>query len=1041
MKFNLIIFFLLFSVVLLGNKISKYDYIYKDNTLIISFNLEESNKPQVYSLNNPFRIMLDFKDMKLDESLVDNKQISDDFIKNIFFVEFKRNNLPYVKTIMHFKSKKEYKIEEFGNKLLITIKGVKAPEDDEIEKEIEKIEAKSKEVKPTNKLNSYDLSYGEEDLILSFKLDKEEKPKIITLDNPFRIMLDFKNISVAKEVIKTNILNNQIINQILTIPFTKNGVKYVRIMINLKSKKNFKIENFNKNVLLTINDYKKKVKKAVVAKKQIGDYLESYKNSYQNNDLIIAFKLTKEVTPKIIALENPSRIMLDFEGLSIGKDIVKTNNLNDEIIEKILTIPFTKNGSKYVRVMIQLKKNKKVNSEKFGKNFLLTILDAKTNKKVKKTEKIVLDNVVEKDYTNKLNNYDISYGEDDVIMSFQLDKESKPRVVTLNNPFRIMLDFKNISMGKDIIKTNNLDNAIIKKVLTIPFTKNGVKYLRVMIHLKKKKNFKIENFAKVLILTVKDYKKVAKKVVKKQEGDYLESYNYSYQNDDLIISFKSTKEVTPKVVTLTNPTRIMLDFKGLGVSRDIVKTNNINNKIIEKILTIPFEKNGTKYLRVMVQLKKDKKIDIEKFGKNFLLTIINAKKDKKKVFVKKVDNSVGNRLNSYQVNYENNNLILSFNLQKEMLPKIISLDNPFRIMLDFKGVTIGDEVVKTNNINDKVIDKILTIPFEKNGTKYLRVMIQLKKSGKFNVDQFGKTFLLTILNIQNSIPDSIDKTKIKTNSVQKGDYLESYNHSYQNDNLIIAFKLTKEITPKVVSLENPFRIMLDFKNLDIGKNILKTNNINDGVIDKILAIPFEKNRTKYLRIMIQLKEKKQFEAERFNKNFLLTIKNTKKGKIKNIEKNSYKLIKTVDDKTIKNEKIKLKISKDYKHQLEKKAPNVKNKEVNKENKNSSKKTKLMKLGFKKYKDVTRVTINTDSPALYEIDNEANKLTIVLKDCKLGQHAAKLTLDTSYFNSIVQKIKPIINSDNEIEVEIYLKKPITPIFTKNRNNIFIDFKEE
>ena len=200
--------------------------------------------------------------------------------------------------------------------------------------------------------------------------------------------------------------------------------------------------------------------------------------------------------------------------------------------------------------------------------------------------------------------------------------------------------------------------------------------------------------------------------------------------------------------------------------------------------------------------------------------------------------------------------------------------------------------------------------------------------------------------------------------------------------------------------------------------------------------------------MIQLKKGKKFEAEKFNKNFLLTIKDVKEDNERELtskDKDGYKLVvsdeesKQLDTKLSNKtkSKITLKVPKGYKHQLNKKAPVLKVEKIRK-----YKKTELIKLGFKKYKDKTRVIINTKSPLKYEIDTEGKKFKITLKNCKLGQRIARLTLDTSYFGSVVKKIRPKIQSSNEIIVEITLDKNIDlPIFTQNENNIYIDFKEE
>ena len=85
----------------------------------------------------------------------------------------------------------------------------------------------------------------------------------------------------------------------------------------------------------------------------------------------------------------------------------------------------------------------------------------------------------------------------------------------------------------------------------------------------------------------------------------LKNYEFTYQEEDLIIAFTLDKEANTEIFNLKNPFRLILTLKNTSLNPKIKSKNEVNNEIIKNIMAIQFSRNGKKNTKIILSLKKE----------------------------------------------------------------------------------------------------------------------------------------------------------------------------------------------------------------------------------------------------------------------------------------------------------------------------------------------------------------------------------------------------------------------------------------------------
>lgn len=247
--------------------------------------------------------------------------------------------------------------------------------------------------------------------------------------------------------------------------------------------------------------------------------------------------------------------------------------------------------------------------------------------------------VVTADNTNTLQNVvHVQTGDIDQVIIY-LSKPQDYNYMTLNNPYRVVIDFPDTTW-KGKTKSVTVNNSNINELRYAQFTPTTA---RVVLDLKDNKNFDIQKNGRFVFVNVYDSSKNVTPKPKddskndnnddvKDEGKYntddkgkdedINDIERPGKEDDNLIDrgdgVRTTIDITHKslgvkdnvqinlpnytkynIMRLTNPERLVIDFKGTDISAKL-KTENVNSKFIKSIRYSQFDKNTT---RVVLDLK------------------------------------------------------------------------------------------------------------------------------------------------------------------------------------------------------------------------------------------------------------------------------------------------------------------------------------------------------------------------------------------------------------------------------------------------------
>jgi len=95
------------------------------------------------------------------------------------------------------------------------------------------------------------------------------------------------------------------------------------------------------------------------------------------------------------------------------------------------------------------------------------------------------------------------------------------------------------------------------------------------------------------------------------------------------------------------------------------------------------------------------------------------------------------------------------------------------------------------------------------------------------------------------------------------------------------------------------------------------------------------------------------------------------------------------------------------------------------------------IGFKQFKDYSRVFIKTNSQVDYTVKESENEIILDLKNTMNPLANNRRSLDTSFFSSAPVKITPISN-DKSVKIKITLKAQSNYKVMSNNSMITVDF---
>lgn len=644
-------------------------------------------------------------------------------------------------------------------------------------------------------------------------------------------------------------------------------------------------------------------------------------------------------------------------------------------------------------------------------------------------------------FGNQLNKIDYVYQEGNLIFSFDFESEPELSNFSLTDPFRIVVVFNGTSKGSAVEEEKKINDPILKQILVVPYKRNGLDNVKVLVHFSEEKVYEVEKFGNKVLLTVKgisnpNEKKVAevkidkkteiksdkKTEVKKTEikeeikiveetikGPQITKYQHQYEGKDLLVSIQLTETSEFKYFHLVDPFRMVIDIKNVKLASNIKTETPFNDSYLEKIVASPYKKNGVDGIKLILHLKEEKAYSVEGLGNNIIVSVKDVKKEDVKVALEvkkeekitkkeevktqqkkeeKIDvfetkkENFSNQIEKVSYEYNENNLIYVIQMKDSSSVKYFHLTDPYRIVLNLTDVVLEKEIPEENIYNDSFIEKAMYSPFVKNGKKGIKITLHFKEEKPYTVDDMGKTILVTVNDVRKK--QLIAKKEIET-----------------TEENVKEIK-TQKISNKIEESDN--------------------KNSSDNQKDDEIIIPKENKVIKF-----------SAKSEKQDKRTETTENKTNVKTISNLSYNSKN-----DDSLVTENKINTsttgKISVNN-ISISENAPLI----TASENDETSENASLIKIGFRKYADLTRISIMTTDIVQYETINDGNQIKIILKNTQPGKMISKLKLDTSYFFSAVKKIEPEI-SERDLTVVISLDDKKEPNIIRSKNNIFIDFQE-
>ncbi len=550
----------------------------------------------------------------------------------------------------------------------------------------------------------------------------------------------------------------------------------------------------------------------------------------------------------------------------------------------------------------------------------------------------------------------------------------------------------------------------------------------------------------------------------------LKNYEFTYQDEDLIIAFTLDKEANTEIFNLKNPFRLILTLKDTGLSDKIKPKNEINNEILKNIMAVQFSRNGQKNSKIIISLKKEVAYTLDKFNNRILLILKNVKTFKQDKIAQKIEENekkiietpqkvkLKNILTDISYQYIDEDLVISLKTAKPTTYKAFELVSPFRIFLDINNVDFSSSLKKEIKYNDEYLQKAIINRISRNGKSKVRISFFFKDKKMYTIEQIKNNTIITVRGakklktvainqeekIEEEAKEEIQK-EIQKEGKLSNEKLIDYN--YNDNSLLIAIKLKNDEELKSYHLTEPFRIILDIQNTSFFKERKKEIKYDDKYIKNIKFIKYKKAGKFNTKVIILFNKYAPYEVEKINKTILITLSNiinvpeTTNDETSNIATNE-NTEETPEEtisfkKTKEQEKLKEEVDESLNNNdisLDEKAPVIK---TTSSGISGKKHNLLNKIVFKKYKNKARIIIKTQNAAAYQTELSGNTFSIILENTSFGSRMASLTLNTEFFKTNVKKIIPK-NKGKNIVIKLNLSKSKSPKIKQSGNQLFLDF---
>ncbi|MBN2694038.1 AMIN domain-containing protein [bacterium] len=964
------------------NRLSKIEYQYQGNDLLIALQSNEERDIKSFHLMNPFRVVVDIPDTLKESSILNEIAYNDIFLEKAALSTYKRNGKTGTKVIFTFKDEKPFQAESIGATYVITIKNARETlvaknqnfsEKQNPSKKIEKsettiannsnskIENKSsdiekntlserdgenKESKTTQtnntieqnktvatKLEKIDYQYQGEDLLIALQADEDKEIKHFYLVDPFRVVIEFQNTTKDNSIPNEIKYEDNYLEKLVTSSFRKNGLTGIKLIFYFKEAKPFQIEQMGTTTLLTLKGVKTET---IVAKN----------DNTQNNKL----------------LEN--------------------NNKN---------IPKEIKG-------------------------------------------------------NSLSKIDYQYQDEDLLIALQMNEERDAKHFHLIDPFRLVVDIPDTQKDDSILNEIKYNDSYFEKTMLSTYRRNGKNGVKLIFYFREERPFSVENIGNRAIITIKGAKprvfiaqqkesikndnntktEPEKKLTKNSKNDKnnqkiaktdekveqysndLESIQFDHSGDDLILMLQIKDQTKFKHFHLTDPFRVFVELEGVVVGKNFFK--NITDEFIEDVSLTPFKKNGMNGLKVMFHFKENKPYEIDTIGNRVLLTIKNI--PKKELLVSKNSNLIenleknssknisknsvklGNILESIKYEYTKDTIIFAIKCSEECKGDSFHLTSPFRVFVNIPNISISSAIPEEIAYNDPFIEKVTVTPYNRNGVKGSRVVFHFKQEKSYLVESIGTNTLVSLFGISGeaiAVKKDIEVFDVNDSDQNQNSTQMAINNSKQTENKTVSLNnaLEKEDKSESTEIKNEKNISPKYVSVSTQeqKNQLASRDLHSNSQKKYYTISTSTYRNNNSTISIARNENSVFSSEKISRNL------GEAPKLENIE------------------------SKD----------------------SVSKSAIYLKSGFRKYEDSSRVTISTQNNPKIETHLDKKLLKITLKNTSFSPKASRFPLNTSYFDSNVLRVVSIQNGD-DLVVQIYLKDSLEPEIIQGDGMIYVDFKE-
>lgn len=556
----------------------------------------------------------------------------------------------------------------------------------------------------------------------------------------------------------------------------------------------------------------------------------------------------------------------------------------------------------------------------------------------------------------------------------------------------------------------------------------------------------------------------------------LKNIEHSYQGQDLMISLKMDEAIKFKQFALNNPFRVVIDLESTAKGDQVKPIVKVKDGFLKAITTTSFKRRGVQKTRILFEFNKKSVYTVDQFGNSLLFVLKGAKPAGDAVAnkIEKIESGTSgsdvdidqqraaymggkNEITKVSHEYQGKDLIVAIEMSEGSEYKAFHLAEPFRLIVDIADALPG-VLKKKHEIKDDFLDKIVSIPYKKGKNNRVKLILFGRGNKTYNVERIGKNILIKFKDVRRVT--EVVQNEIVNDEVVAENKIQSFKYKYTGRDLAFTVKLDKMSKYKYFHLVEPFRVVLDFQDTVLEAGIKEETSYNDSYLEKVSAISYSRKGKKGTKIILYLAQEQPYTVEDIGSTFLINIKNAKVRRMvatvdTPTDTNDHTENVAVVDDTLDNGNT-IDLGGDTTDDSSTNKPvSVNNNPVSQttemmtdaptviDNRNdvtiTSNEAYLVKVGFRKYRSVTRVTVETTEATTYEVTSETGIFKLLLKNTRPKGLNSRLPLDTSFFNSVVKRIEPTVSGETTT-ISIFITKDQEPSVTRSNNKLHIDFKE-